>query len=119
MLAAVRQVGEDARKLAQMLITPEGVASPSITAHSTGRQWSEATPATPDVRCLIVSLDLGRLVMNRSKMRRALVQAVPSEQQFLNPLPIPAPLLNLVEVAPVGIERVVGFFVGPVEVGHP
>ena len=39
-LAAVRQVGEDARKLAQMLITPEGVASPSITAHSTGRHWS-------------------------------------------------------------------------------
>ena len=25
--------------------------------------------------------------------------------------PIPAPLLDLVEVAPVGLERVVGFFV--------
>jgi hypothetical protein len=32
-------------------------------------------------------------------------------------LSIPAPLLNLVEVALVGVERVVGFFVGPV-VGH-
>ena len=32
--------------------------------------------------------------------------------------PIPAPLLDLVEVAPVGVERVVGFFVGPVVVGH-
>ena len=31
--------------------------------------------------------------------------------------PIPAPLLDLVEVAPVGVERVVGFFGGPV-VGH-
>jgi hypothetical protein len=30
---------------------------------------------------------------------------------FLDPLPIPAPLLDL---APIGVERVVGFFVGPV-----
>jgi hypothetical protein len=29
-----------------------------------------------------------------------------------------APLLDLVEVAPVGVERIVGFFVGPV-VRHP
>jgi hypothetical protein len=26
----------------------------------------------------------------------------------------PTPLLDLVELAPVGVERVVGFFVGPV-----
>jgi hypothetical protein len=31
--------------------------------------------------------------------------------------PIAALLLHFVEVAPVGVERVVGFFVGPV-VGH-
>jgi hypothetical protein len=31
--------------------------------------------------------------------------------------PAPTLLLDLVEVAPVGIERVVGFFVGPVFVG--
>ena len=47
-----------------------------------------------------------------------LVQAVASEEHFLDPLPIPAPLLNLVEVAPVGIEWVVGFFGRPVVVGH-
>jgi hypothetical protein len=31
---------------------------------------------------------------------------------------IPAPLLDLVEVAPIRVEGIVGFFVGPV-VGHP
>jgi hypothetical protein len=41
-----------------------------------------------------------------------LVQAIPSEQQFLDPLTVSAPLLNLVEVAAVGIEWVVGFFGG-------
>src|SRR5262249_7755502 len=41
-------------------------------------------------------------------------RAVPRKQQLGDPLPIPAPLLNLIEVAPVGVERVVGFFVGPV-----
>ena len=39
------------------------------------------------------------------------------EGHFLNPLPIPAPLLGLVEVAPGGVARVAGFFVGLV-VGH-
>src|SRR5262249_52423835 len=45
-------------------------------------------------------------------------EAVASKQQFFNALPIPAPLLNFVEVAPVGEAGVVGFFGGPV-VGHP
>jgi hypothetical protein len=43
-----------------------------------------------------------------------LSEAIPSERHFLNPLPILAPFLDLVEVAMVGLERVVGFFVGPV-----
>jgi hypothetical protein len=47
----------------------------------------------------------------------SLSEAVPRKQQLGDPLPIPAPLLDLLEVAPVGVERVVGFFVGPV-VGH-
>jgi hypothetical protein len=53
----------------------------------------------------------------RSPLDKALKQplrlseTVSSEQHILNALPIPAPLLDLVEVAPVGIERVVGFFV--------
>ena len=61
------------------------------------------------LRCLIVNLHPGHLVMNRSKI---------GEQHFADPLPIPAPLLDLPEVAPVGVERVVGFFVGPVVGGH-
>jgi hypothetical protein len=40
------------------------------------------------------------------------IEAVPSEQHLLNPLPIPAPLLDLVEVATAGEAGVVGFFVG-------
>jgi hypothetical protein len=79
---------------------------------------AEATPATP-----------GPLPDRQPRPRSGpldealedmlgLTEAIPSEQQFLNALPIPAPLLHFVEVAPVRIERVVGFFVGPV-VGHP
>ena len=45
-------------------------------------------------------------------------EAVSCEQLFFNARPIPAPLLNLVEVASVGVERVVGFFVRPAVVGH-
>jgi hypothetical protein len=45
-------------------------------------------------------------------------EAVSRKQQFFDALPIPAPFLHFVEVAPVGVERIVGFFVGPV-VGHP
>ena len=40
-------------------------------------------------------------------------KAVPGEQQFFDALSIPASPLDLEEVAPVGVERVVGFFVGP------
>ena len=49
---------------------------------------------------------------------RLLVQAVAREEHFLDPLPIPAPLLNLVEVG--GPHRVgsFSFFRGPVVVGH-
>ena len=36
-------------------------------------------------------------------------EAVPSEQQFLDPLTVFAPLLNLVEASPVGIEWIVEF----------
>jgi hypothetical protein len=32
----------------------------------------------------------------------------------LDPQPVPAPLLDLVEVAAVGIERIVGLLIGPV-----
>jgi hypothetical protein len=45
-------------------------------------------------------------------------EAVPCEQQFFDTLPIAAPLLDFVEVGPVGVERVVGFFSGPVVGGH-
>jgi len=41
-----------------------------------------------------------------------LSEAVSSKQRFFDALPIPAPLLDLVEAAPIGVERVVGFFVG-------
>jgi hypothetical protein len=44
-------------------------------------------------------------------------ETVSSEQQFLNSLPIPVPLLDLVEVATIGEAGVVGFFGGLV-VGH-
>ena len=70
------------------------------------------------VRCLIVSLAWGLLVMKRSKIRWALARLFPAKQHLLDALPIPAPLLDLVEVALVGIERIVRFFVGPV-VGYP
>jgi len=33
-----------------------------------------------------------------------LLGTIPSKQQFLDALPIPAPLLDLVEVAPVGVK---------------
>jgi hypothetical protein len=42
--------------------------------------------------CLIASLDLGRLGAQRYA---GLGEAVPGEQQFLHPPPIPAPLLDL------------------------
>jgi hypothetical protein len=45
-------------------------------------------------------------------------EAVSRKQQFFDTWPIPAPFLLFLEVAPVGVERIVGFFVGPV-VGHP
>jgi hypothetical protein len=48
----------------------------------------------------------------------SLGEAVPSEQQFLHTLPIPAPLLDLVVVAPVSVERVVSFSVGSVVGDH-
>jgi hypothetical protein len=73
----------------------------------------EATPATRDFAA-------GSLASTRSlgdemfKDTLGLGEAVPGEQQFLHPLPIPAPLLNLIEVAPVGVERVVCSFMGPV-----
>ena len=44
----------------------------------------------------------------------SLGETVSSELHFLNALPVPAPLPDLVELALVGVERVVGFFVGPV-----
>ena len=43
-----------------------------------------------------------------------LVQVVAGVEQQLDPLPVPAPLLDLVEVAAVGMGRIIGFFVGPV-----
>jgi len=57
------------------------------------------------------------LVDETLKDKLSLTEAAPSEQQFLNPPPIPAPLLDLVEVAAVRIERIIGFFGGPVS-GH-
>jgi hypothetical protein len=39
-------------------------------------------------------------------------EAVSREQQFFDTLPIPARLLDLVEVAPVGVAGIVGFFGG-------
>ena len=74
----------------------------------------EAAPATPDfvAGSLASPWPLGDEPLEDTL---GFGEAVSSEQQFLNPLPIPAPLLDLVEVAPVGVERVVGFFV----VGHP
>jgi hypothetical protein len=45
-------------------------------------------------------------------------EAISGEQQFGDALPIPAPFLDLVEVASVGEAGVVGFFVGPIPVGH-
>ena len=41
-------------------------------------------------------------------------EAVAGVEHELDPQPVAAPLLDLVEVAAVGIERVVGFLVGPV-----
>ena len=41
-----------------------------------------------------------------------LSETVPSEQHFLDLLAVPGPLLNVVEVAAVGVDRIIGFFVG-------
>jgi hypothetical protein len=43
-----------------------------------------------------------------------LVEACASEQQFDDAHAISAPLLDLVEVAALGIQRIVGLFVGSV-----
>jgi hypothetical protein len=48
---------------------------------------------------------------------RFFVETAPSEQHFIDPLAVPAPLLYFVEVLPVGVARIVGFAVGSV-VGH-
>jgi hypothetical protein len=66
---------------------------------------SEATPETPSVASDEPLKDATRLV-----------QAVASEEHFLDPLPVFAPLLNLVGAAAIGIEWIVGFFGGPVVV---
>ena len=42
------------------------------------------------------------------------VQAAAGEYQVKHVLPIARPLLNLVEIAPVGMGGIVGFFVGPI-----
>jgi hypothetical protein len=44
-------------------------------------------------------------------------EAVASEEHFLDPLSVPAPLFDLVRVSPVGIKWIISFFGGPV-VGH-
>ena len=43
-----------------------------------------------------------------------LIQAAAGEQQLGDLLPVARPLLDLVEVAPVGVDRIVSLFVGPV-----
>ena len=43
-----------------------------------------------------------------------LVQAAAGEQQLGDLLPVARPLLDLVEVAPVGVDRIVSLFVRPV-----
>jgi hypothetical protein len=43
-----------------------------------------------------------------------LIEIATGVQHELDPQPVPAPLLNLVEVAAVGVVRVVGLLVGPV-----
>src|SRR5262249_40887606 len=43
-----------------------------------------------------------------------LVEAGPREHEVNHALPVTPPLLDLVEVAPVGVDRIIGLFVGPI-----
>ena len=72
----------------------------------------EAAPATPAFAAGSSASTLGASGIRRLEDALRFGWAVPREQLFFDALPIPAPLLNLVECAPVGIERVVG------SVGH-
>jgi hypothetical protein len=52
--------------------------------------------------------------MKRSKDTLGLGELLPANSICSNALPVPAPLLDLVELALVGVAGVVGFFSGPV-----
>ena len=43
-----------------------------------------------------------------------LIEAGPREHEVDHTHPVFAPLLDLVEVAPIGVDRIIGLFVGPV-----
>jgi hypothetical protein len=64
-------------------------------------------------RCRIVSLILGRCLVMRSKIRLALSRLEPANNSSAIRWPSLRPLLDLVEVAPVSIDRIVGLFVRP------
>ena len=71
------------------------------------------------VRWRIVSLDFGRLLMKHSNNRCALARLFPANSLSSSTRCLARLPLDLWEVAPVRVERVVGFFSGPVVGGDP
>jgi len=47
----------------------------------------------------------------RSEMRRALPRLLPANTSPATLCPVSAPLPDLIEVAPVSVDRIIGFFV--------
>ena len=98
----MRQVGEDARKLAQMLIMPKGRCLTVNYGTFDGKAMVGGHSGNTRLRCLIVSLDLGRLVTKRSKIRWALARLF-SANNNSSIRCLSRSLLDLVAVAPVGL----------------
>jgi hypothetical protein len=59
-------------------------------------------------------LDARPVLDGRDKDFSRLVEVVAGVQQGINMHAVPAPRFDLVEVAQVGVERIVGLFVGPI-----
>jgi hypothetical protein len=110
-LAAVRQVGEDARKLAQMLIMPEGRCLTVNHGAFDGKAMVGGHSCNTRLRCLIVSLDLGRLVTKRSKIRWALDGLFPANNNSSIRCPSLLHFSTLLAVAPVGLFKSEGSLV--------
>ena len=63
------------------------------------------------VRCRTVSLIRGRHSVMRSKEALGLIEPPPREHKVYHALPVTR---SLAEVAPVGVDRIIGFFVRPI-----